>query len=50
VNQRIINIALKIKYVIKKNFIFPFVLVGQQEKPRIFACIYHDFGRLDLSY
>jgi hypothetical protein len=29
VNKGIIDIALKIKNVIKKNFIFPFMLVGQ---------------------
>ena len=48
-NERIIDIALQIKDVIKRNFIFPFVLVGQQEKSGIIDCIYHCFLELSIE-
>jgi hypothetical protein len=42
-NERIIDIALQIKNIIKRNFIFPFVLVGQQKKSGRLCLRYHGF-------
>ena len=42
-NERIIDIALKIKNVVEQNFFFPFMLVGQQEKSWIIELRYHGF-------
>ena len=49
VNERVIDVALQIKNVIKRNFVFPLVLVGQQEKSGILTWVYHDFMRYVLT-